>query len=68
MMRHINEGLGEGAAQKSRERTIAHVPMQRYGTAEEVARTMVFLASGDASYTTGAVYLVDGGMAAGLYP
>jgi NAD(P)-dependent dehydrogenase (short-subunit alcohol dehydrogenase family) len=68
MMRHINEGLGEGDAQKSRERTIAHVPMQRYGTAEEVARTMIFLASGDASYTTGAVYLVDGGMAAGLYP
>jgi NAD(P)-dependent dehydrogenase (short-subunit alcohol dehydrogenase family) len=68
MMGHINKGLGAGDAEKSRKRTIAHVPMQRYGTAEEVARTMVFLASGDASYTTGAVYLVDGGMAAGLYP
>jgi NAD(P)-dependent dehydrogenase (short-subunit alcohol dehydrogenase family) len=68
MMTHINEGLGGGDVAKSRARTIAHVPMQRYGTADEVARTMVFLAGGDASYTTGAVYLVDGGMAAGLYP
>jgi NAD(P)-dependent dehydrogenase (short-subunit alcohol dehydrogenase family) len=68
MMAHINDGLGGGDAAKSRARTIAHVPMQRYGAAEEVARTMIFLGSGDASYTTGAVYLVDGGMAAGLYP
>lgn len=68
MMAHINAGLGAGDAAKSRARTIAHVPMQRYGTADEVAKTMVFLAGGDASYTTGAVYLIDGGMAAGLYP
>lgn len=68
MMARINEGLGAGDAAKSRARTIAHVPMQRYGTTEEVAKTMVFLAGADASYTTGAVYLVDGGTAAGLYP
>lgn len=68
MMAHINEGLGAGDIAKSRDRTIAHVPMQRYGTAEEVAKTMVFLAGGDASYTTGAVYSIDGGMSAGLYP
>lgn len=68
MMAHINEGLGAGDAAKSRARTVQHVPMQRYGTADEVAKTMVFLGSGAASYTTGAVYLVDGGMAAGIYP
>lgn len=68
MMEQINDGLGAGDKEKSRERTIANVPMQRYGTAEEVAKTMIFLASDDASYTTGAVYLVDGGMAAGIYP
>jgi NAD(P)-dependent dehydrogenase (short-subunit alcohol dehydrogenase family) len=68
MMKQINEGLGAGDAEKSRKRTIANVPMQRYGTAEEVAKTMIFLASDDASYTTGAVYLVDGGMTAGIYP
>ena len=68
MMAHINDGLGAGDAQKSRQRTIAHVPLQRYGTALEVAKTMVFLGSDDAAYTTGATYLIDGGMAAGLYP
>lgn len=68
MMAHINGGLGSGDAEKSRARTIAHVPLQRYGTAEEVARTMVFLGSDEAAFTTGAIYLVDGGMAAGIYP
>ncbi len=68
MMAEINQGLGGGNAEKSRQRTIAHVPLQRYATAIEVAKTMVFLGSDDASYTTGATYLIDGGMAAGVYP
>lgn len=68
MMAHINSGLGAGDAEKSRQRTIAHVPLQRYATALEVARTMVFLGGDDATYTTGATYLIDGGMAAGVYP
>jgi NAD(P)-dependent dehydrogenase (short-subunit alcohol dehydrogenase family) len=38
-------------------------PMARYGTAEEVAKAVVFLAGPDASYTTGAEILVDGGLA-----
>lgn len=37
------------------------IPMGRMGLPEEVARTIVFLASPAASYTTGAVYGVDGG-------
>ena len=68
MMVQINRGLGTGDEAKSRARTIAHVPMQRYGTAEEVAKVMVFLAGGDASFTTGSTYVVDGGMTAGVYP
>jgi NAD(P)-dependent dehydrogenase (short-subunit alcohol dehydrogenase family) len=68
MMAQINEGLGAGDVEKSRQRTIAHVPLQRYGTALEVAKTMVFLGSDDAAYTTGATYLIDGGLAAGIYP
>ena len=39
------------------------VPMQRWGQAEEVAKAVVFLASDDASYITGADLLVDGGLA-----
>lgn len=42
------------------------VPMGRIGRVEEVARAAVWLASGAASYVTGATLVVDGGMA--LYP
>lgn len=39
-------------------------PLKRLGTAEEVAELMLFLASDRASYITGAVYSVDGGITA----
>jgi len=42
---------------------LARQPMGRIGTAEEVAALAVYLASDEAAYTTGAVHLVDGGMA-----
>lgn len=41
------------------------VPMQRVGTADEAAAVFQFLASDEASYITGANYLVDGGYTAG---
>jgi 3alpha(or 20beta)-hydroxysteroid dehydrogenase len=40
-------------------------PIPRIGRPEEVASLMVFLASDDSSYCTGAEFLVDGGMTAG---
>ena len=39
-----------------------HTPLARIGTVEEVANTIAFLLSSDSSFTTGAVYTVDGGM------
>lgn len=45
---------------------IGSVPMRRLGTAEEVIKSVAFLLSDDASYTTGINLTVDGGMAAGL--
>jgi NAD(P)-dependent dehydrogenase (short-subunit alcohol dehydrogenase family) len=40
----------------------ASVPMKRYGTVEEVARTVAFLASEGAGYITGQNIRVDGGL------
>lgn len=40
------------------------IPMQRWGEADEVANAIVFLASPAASFITGAVLSVDGGIAA----
>ncbi|HET8796092.1 MAG TPA: SDR family NAD(P)-dependent oxidoreductase [Thermoanaerobaculia bacterium] len=39
-----------------------HIPMARLGRAEEVARAVRFLASDDASYITGQILAVDGGL------
>ena len=48
-------------------RTIArHIPLGRVGTAEEIVRCALFLASDDASYVTGANLVVDGGWSAVL--
>ena len=42
----------------------ATVPLNRVGKPEEIAETIMFLASGKASFITGASYLVDGGKTA----
>ncbi|MFE3052539.1 SDR family NAD(P)-dependent oxidoreductase [Nocardia sp. NPDC059239] len=42
-------------------------PMKRYAEPEEIARPAVFLASDEASYITGAVLAVDGGLTAGKH-
>ena len=42
------------------------VPMQRYGTSEEIAATISFLASAGAAYITGQNLRVDGGITRSL--
>lgn len=38
------------------------LPLRRKGTPEDMARTICFILSEDSSYTTGQVFLADGGM------
>ncbi|MGN0679741.1 MAG: SDR family oxidoreductase [Oscillospiraceae bacterium] len=42
---------------------LAQIAMKRYGTAEEVASTVAFLCSDDASYITGQIIEISGGLA-----
>ncbi len=41
------------------------LPLKRHGTPEEVAAFFAFLASDDAAYLTGQIYVIDGGETAG---
>lgn len=47
----------------ARQAFIDRQPMGRLGTAEEIAMLAVYLASNEASYSTGQIYLADGGFA-----
>jgi NAD(P)-dependent dehydrogenase (short-subunit alcohol dehydrogenase family) len=49
---------------EKRQRRLVHIPMERFGEAEEMARAALFLASDDASYVTGNAFTVDGGITA----
>lgn len=46
-------------------RTVGRQPLPRMGSADEVARMVLFLASDDSAYCTGAQFTVDGGHLAG---
>jgi len=46
------------------QRLSAHVPLGRFGTADEVARAALFLASDDSTFVTGHALTVDGGYTA----
>ncbi|MDA8212605.1 MAG: SDR family oxidoreductase, partial [Clostridia bacterium] len=51
--------------EKFREKYLARVPMGRFGQPEEIAPTVVFLASDDSRYLTGQIICIDGGMIMG---
>ena len=55
-------GLAKEAVDEWTKQVATRVPMKRFGQPEEVASTVAFLASQDASYITGVEINVDGGL------
>ncbi|GBD84905.1 levodione reductase [bacterium BMS3Abin02] len=49
---------------EKKQRRLVHLPMGRFGEAEEMARAALFLASDESSYVTGTDFMVDGGLSA----
>lgn len=55
----MNQGLRDDP--QAMQSALQRVPWKRAGTAREIARLVLFLASGDADYITGSIIPIDGG-------
>jgi 3-oxoacyl-[acyl-carrier protein] reductase len=63
----IDTGLSRDMRADVRQSVLEHIPLDRAGHPEEVARVVSFLASDRASYITGATVNVDGGLSLSLH-
>ena len=57
-------GVGSFGSDDDRRSWPEAIPLGRLGTAQEMANVAAFLASDEASYVTGAVFVADGGVTA----
>jgi NAD(P)-dependent dehydrogenase (short-subunit alcohol dehydrogenase family) len=58
----IDTGLTDSMSPERRAQTAQSIPLGRLGTAEEVGEVVAFLASDRASYVTGQLFAVNGGL------
>lgn len=65
MMRSLEDGFSPGHGDAVKDQLTATIPLGRYGESADIAALVLFLASDEAAFITGAQYPVDGGMAAG---
>ena len=61
---YITTAMVDELNEETQEKILSNIPMGRFGTPEDVAEAVVFLASDGASYITGQVLTIDGGMIA----
>lgn len=64
MMRSLEEGFDPENKEQVKEGLEQQIPLGRYAEAEEIAELMLFLASDESKFITGAVHMIDGGMTA----
>ena len=50
--------------EEKKQRRLVHVPLGRFGQAQEMAQAALYLASDESSYVTGSEFTVDGGITA----
>lgn len=50
--------------EQKRQRRLVHIPMGRFGEADEIARAALYLASDESSFVTGTSFTIDGGITA----